>query len=147
MVRAELDERLRELGIYSDFYYRKELKALCGLLSEGERLDCLFTGVNEADRKMVAVTDSRILIIFHLDIPVFFLFSSMDLSLFLSVRLLLSSFMQMDLSMHIVHDGSGNHCQVIVEKSFLQKNLHIAWQFRNPGPRMPSVARKCSAAG
>lgn len=64
MTRAELDERLRELGIYSDFYYRKELRSLYQLLSEGERLECLFTGVNEADRKMVAVTDSRIIIIF-----------------------------------------------------------------------------------
>lgn len=64
MNRAELDNRLRELGIYSDFYYRKELMSLHQLLSEGEKLNCIFTGVNEANRKMVAITDSRIIIIF-----------------------------------------------------------------------------------
>ena len=64
MIRSDLDNRLRELGIYSDFYYRKELKALCGMLGEYERLNCLLTGVHEGNRKMVAVTDRRILILF-----------------------------------------------------------------------------------
>ena len=64
MQRNDLDNRLRELGIYSDFYYRKELKALCGMLGEYERLNCLLTGVHEGNRKMLAVTDRRILILF-----------------------------------------------------------------------------------
>ena len=64
MIRSDLDNRLRELGIYSDFYYRKELKALCGMLGEYERLNCLLTGVHEGNRKMVAVTDRRIVILF-----------------------------------------------------------------------------------
>ena len=64
MIRSDLDNRLRELGIYSDFYYRKELKALCGMLGEYERLNCLLTGVHEGNRKMVAVTDRRIIILF-----------------------------------------------------------------------------------
>jgi len=64
MVRSDLDNRLRELGIYSDFYYRKELKALMQMLGEYEKLNCLFTGVHEGNRKMVAVTDRRILILF-----------------------------------------------------------------------------------
>ena len=64
MTRNELDDRRRELGIYSDFYYRKELKALCGMLGEYERLNCLLTGVHEGNRKMVAVTDRRIVILF-----------------------------------------------------------------------------------
>ena len=64
MTRNELDDRLRELGIYSDFYYRKELKALCGMLGEYERLNCLLTGVHEGNRKMVAVTDRRIIVLF-----------------------------------------------------------------------------------
>ena len=64
MIRSDLDNRLRELGIYSDFYYRKELKALCGMLGEYERLNCLLTGVHEGNRKMLAVTDRRILILF-----------------------------------------------------------------------------------
>ena len=64
MIRSDLDNRLQELGIYSDFYYRKELKALCGMLGEYERLNCLLTGVHEGNRKMVAVTDRRIVILF-----------------------------------------------------------------------------------
>ena len=64
MDRSELDNRLRELGIYSDFYYRKELKALMAVLGEYERLNCLLTGVHEGNRKLVAVTDRRILILF-----------------------------------------------------------------------------------
>ena len=64
MDRTDLDNRLRELGIYSDFYYRKELKALTQVLGEYERLNCLLTGVHEGNRKMLAVTDRRILILF-----------------------------------------------------------------------------------
>ena len=64
MARSDLNERLQELGIYSDFYYRKELRALSGMLGEYERLNCLLTGVHEGNRKLVAVTDRRILILF-----------------------------------------------------------------------------------
>jgi hypothetical protein len=64
VIRGDLDQRLRELGIYSDFYYRKELKALAQVLGEYERLNCLLTGVHEGNRKLVAVTDRRILILF-----------------------------------------------------------------------------------
>ena len=64
MIRSDLDNRLRELGIYSDFYYRKELKALTQVLGEYERLNCLLTGVHEGNRKMVAVTDRRIIVLF-----------------------------------------------------------------------------------
>ena len=64
MTRTDLDNRLRELGIYSDFYYRKELKALMQMLGEYERLNCLLTGVHEGNRKMVAVTDRRIIVLF-----------------------------------------------------------------------------------
>ena len=64
MTRSDLDNRLRELSIYSDFYYRKELKALTQVLGEYEQLNCLLTGVHEGNRKLVAVTDRRILILF-----------------------------------------------------------------------------------
>ena len=64
MVKGDLENRLRELGIYSDFYYRKELKALFQVLGDYERLNCLLTGVHEGNRKMLAVTDRRILILF-----------------------------------------------------------------------------------
>jgi len=62
--KASLEKRLQELGIYQDFFYRKELKSLCQLLHPGEVLNCILTGVNEANRKMVVITDERILIIF-----------------------------------------------------------------------------------
>ena len=64
MTRNELDDRLRELGIYSDFYYRKELKALAQVLGDYEKLNCVLTGVHEGNRKLVAVTDRRIIILF-----------------------------------------------------------------------------------
>ena len=64
MQRNDLDNRLRELGIYSDFYYRKELKALMQMLGDYEKLNCLLTGVHEGNRKMVAVTDRRIIVLF-----------------------------------------------------------------------------------
>ena len=50
MIRSDLDNRLRELGIYSDFYYRKELKTLAQVLGDYERLNCLLTGVHEGNR-------------------------------------------------------------------------------------------------
>ena len=64
MNRNDLDKRLRELGIYSDFYMRRELKALPQLLEEGEQLNCILTGVHEAERKMLVVTDRRLIVIF-----------------------------------------------------------------------------------
>ena len=64
MNRNDLDRRLRELSIYSDFYYRKELKALVQLIGDGEQLNCVLTGVHEGNRKMLAVTDRRLIIIF-----------------------------------------------------------------------------------
>ena len=64
MNRFDLEKRLRELGIYSEFYYRKELKALTQVLTENEQLNCILTGVHEANRKMLAVTDQRLIIIF-----------------------------------------------------------------------------------
>ena len=64
MNRNDLDKRLRELSIYSNFYYRKELKALVRLLEDGEQLNCILTGVHEGNRKMLAITNRRVLIIF-----------------------------------------------------------------------------------
>ena len=64
MNRDGLDKRLRDLGIYSEYYYRKEMKVLTELLKEGESLNCVFTGVNQANRKLVAVTDAKVYVIF-----------------------------------------------------------------------------------
>lgn len=64
MNRNDLDKRLRELEIYSDFFMRKELRPLAQLLEEGEQLNCILTGVHDANRKMLAVTNRRLLLIF-----------------------------------------------------------------------------------
>ena len=64
MNRYELEKRLRELSIYSDFFMRKELRPLAQMLEEGEQLNCILTGVHDANRKMLAVTDRRLLLIF-----------------------------------------------------------------------------------
>jgi hypothetical protein len=64
MNRKALDRRLQELSIYSDFYHRKELNALAQVLTEDETLNCILTGVNEGNRKMLAITDRRLMIIF-----------------------------------------------------------------------------------
>jgi len=64
MDAKSLEKRLRELGVYSEYWYRKELKALAPMLKDGEELYCVLTGVQEADRKMLAVTDRRLIIIF-----------------------------------------------------------------------------------
>ena len=64
MNKILLEKRLRDLSLYSDFYFRKELKPLAQLLRDDEQLNCILTGVQDANRKMVAVTDKRILILY-----------------------------------------------------------------------------------
>ena len=64
MEKKTLEKRLQELGIYSDYYYRKELKPLGMMLREDESLNCILTGVHNGNRKLLAVTDRRIAIIF-----------------------------------------------------------------------------------
>ena len=64
MDRKALDRRLQELGIYSAYYYKKELKPLAEVLKDDEQLNCVFTGVHENNRKLVALTDRRIIIIY-----------------------------------------------------------------------------------
>lgn len=64
MDKSNINKRLTELGIYNDYYYRRELKALPQLLKDKEQINCIFTGVHEANRKMVVVTGTRLIIIF-----------------------------------------------------------------------------------
>ena len=63
MKKNDINDRLSELGIYSDYYYRKELKPLVQLLNFDETLNCIFTGVYNGCRHMVAITDYRVIII------------------------------------------------------------------------------------
>ena len=64
MDKRSLEKRLQELGLYSSYFQRKELKPLAQMLKEGEQLNCILTGVYEGNRSMLAVTDSRLLIIY-----------------------------------------------------------------------------------
>lgn len=63
MVNYDITERLRELGIYSQYYYRLELKPLSRFLNVDEKLNCVLTGVIDGRRRLVAITDFRILLI------------------------------------------------------------------------------------
>ena len=64
MDKKSLEKRLQELGIYSNYFQRKELKPLAQMMKEGEQLNCILTGVYNGNRSMLAVTDSRLLVIF-----------------------------------------------------------------------------------
>ena len=64
MNRKALDKRLQELSIYSEFYNRKELNALAQVLGDNETLNCILTGVHDGNRKMLAITDRRHMIIY-----------------------------------------------------------------------------------
>lgn len=62
--KSTVNARLQELGIYNEYYYRKEIKPLAQMLYYGEKLNCILTGVHEANRKMLVITDQRVMIIF-----------------------------------------------------------------------------------
>lgn len=59
-----LENRLRGLGEYSEYWMRRELRILEPLLKPEEELLCVLAGINTANRKMLAVTDDRLIIIF-----------------------------------------------------------------------------------
>jgi len=63
MDKKSLENRLQQLGIYDEFWNRIELKSLAQLLDSNETLQCLFTGVHEGNRKMVAITDRNVIIL------------------------------------------------------------------------------------
>lgn len=63
MNKNTIESRLKELGIYSNYYYRLELKVLARVLNIDETLNSIVTGVVDGLRRMVAVTDYRIIII------------------------------------------------------------------------------------
>ncbi len=63
MDKKYLEDRLRELGIYSEYYHRLELKLLAQIVPYDEQINCILTGVFEGSRRLCAVTASRILIV------------------------------------------------------------------------------------
>jgi hypothetical protein len=63
MDKKFLEDRLRELGIYSEYYHRLELKPLASYLPYDEKVNCVLTAFYNGSRRMLAVTESRIVII------------------------------------------------------------------------------------
>ena len=63
MDKKYLEDRLRELGIYSQYYHRLELKPLAAMVPYDETVNCILTGIYDGTRKMLAVTNARLLII------------------------------------------------------------------------------------
>ena len=63
MDRKYLDDRLRQLGIYSEYYHRLELKPLASVLPYDDTLNCVLTGYWDGVRRLVAITSSRIFVI------------------------------------------------------------------------------------
>jgi len=63
MDRKFLDDRLRELDLYSEYYHRLELKTLAAALQYDDKLNCILTGYWEGNRRLVAITDTKILVI------------------------------------------------------------------------------------
>lgn len=61
--KEDIMSRLSELGIYSEYYYRLEIKTLARLINNDETLLCVLTGVYGSSRQMLAITDYRIFII------------------------------------------------------------------------------------
>ncbi len=58
-----MDDRLRELGVYSEYYHRLELKILAQALQYDEKLNCILTGYWNGNRRLVAVTDTKVLVV------------------------------------------------------------------------------------
>lgn len=63
MDKKYLEQRLKDLKIYDKYYYRLELKSLASYLYYDENVNCILTGVYDGMRRLVAVTDARIIIV------------------------------------------------------------------------------------
>ncbi len=61
--RDHIVQRMKELYVYDLYGLRRELKPLSQVLYTGEPLNCFATGVMEGLRRLLAVTDSRVIII------------------------------------------------------------------------------------
>ncbi len=61
--RDHITERMKELYVYDIYGLRRELKPLSRILYNGEPLNCFATGVMDGLRRLLVVTDSRVIII------------------------------------------------------------------------------------
>ncbi|MCF0238251.1 MAG: PH domain-containing protein [Sphaerochaetaceae bacterium] len=62
-MNKNLDHRLQELGINDLYGFRLELKPLGTVLKENEVLNCVVTGLINGVRQLLAITDSRIILV------------------------------------------------------------------------------------
>lgn len=68
--RDHIIDRMKELYVYDLYGFRREIKPLGRLLYPGEPINCFAMGVYEGLRRMLVVTDSRVIIVGnHLGAP------------------------------------------------------------------------------
>ena len=63
MNAKQVEQRLEELGISDLYSFRLELKPLASVLQIDEKLNCVATGLYDGSRKLIAVTDYRIIVV------------------------------------------------------------------------------------
>ncbi len=64
MEKRDITERLQELYIYDLYGFKRELKPLAMILNIDETINCMATGIFEGKRRLVCVTDYRVIILF-----------------------------------------------------------------------------------
>jgi len=64
MEKRDITERLQELYIYDLYGFKRELKPLAMILNIDETINCMATGIYEGKRRLVCVTDYRVIILF-----------------------------------------------------------------------------------
>ncbi|MFA6689513.1 MAG: PH domain-containing protein [Sphaerochaetaceae bacterium] len=58
-----ITQRMKELYVYELYGLRRELKPLSRVLYNDETINCFATGVSDGLRRMLVVTDSRVIIV------------------------------------------------------------------------------------
>ena len=64
MEKRDIIERLQELYIYDLYGFKRELKPLAMILNIDETINCMATGIMEGKRRLVCVTNYRVIILF-----------------------------------------------------------------------------------
>lgn len=64
MEKNDIIERLQELYIYDLYGFKRELKPLAMILNIDETINCMATGIIDGKRRLVCITDYRVIILF-----------------------------------------------------------------------------------
>ncbi|MGD1823215.1 MAG: hypothetical protein ACPKM0_10705 [Pleomorphochaeta sp.] len=64
MEKKDIVERLQELYIYDLYGFKRELKPLAMILLIDETINCMATAIIEGKRRLVCVTNFRVIILF-----------------------------------------------------------------------------------